>query len=46
MRNCPFVDDWVLRKVSHTFSDTLNELDISGCPMVSDNGLLTLGYLR
>lgn len=46
MRNCPLVDDWVLRKVSHVFADTLNELDISGCSMVTDNGLLTFGYLK
>ncbi|RNA09418.1 ATP synthase subunit s [Brachionus plicatilis] len=45
-KDCPFADDWLLSRISHAFSDTLEYLDISNCQNFTDNGLLTLGYLR
>ncbi|CAF0931880.1 unnamed protein product [Brachionus calyciflorus] len=46
LRDCIYNDDWLLSRVSHSFSNTLENLDISNCPNVTDNGLLTLGYLK
>lgn len=45
LRGCPEVDDWFLARL-HTLRDSLEELDISHCPRVTEGGLPALGNLR
>ena len=45
LKDCYFVDDWVCAKIAHTFSESLVNLDLSNCKLVTDNGLIKLSYL-
>ncbi|KAG7277034.1 hypothetical protein CRUP_025444 [Coryphaenoides rupestris] len=45
LRGCPEVDDWALAKL-HIFQDTLEELDISGCPQITIGGLAALRNVK
>uniref|UniRef100_A0A1A8P454 Distal membrane-arm assembly complex protein 2 n=1 Tax=Nothobranchius rachovii TaxID=451742 RepID=A0A1A8P454_9TELE len=45
LQGCPEVDDWFLTKL-HVFQDSLEELDISHCPLVTTGGLATLKNLK
>lgn len=45
LRNCPFIDDWCLHRLK-TFEGSLEHLDISGCPNVTDRGICTLYSLK
>ncbi|CAN8031590.1 unnamed protein product [Ixodes persulcatus] len=42
---CPFVDDWFLDRLSQ-FKDSLEQLDLSGCPQITHRGLSALYRLR
>ncbi|CAN8000112.1 unnamed protein product, partial [Ixodes hexagonus] len=42
---CPFVDDWFLDRLSQ-FKDSLEHLDLSGCPQITQRGLSALYRLR
>ncbi|XP_017295713.1 distal membrane-arm assembly complex protein 2 [Kryptolebias marmoratus] len=44
LRGCPEVDDWFLAGL-HNFQDTLEELDISHCPLITTGGLAALRNL-
>ena len=46
IRECPYVDNWFLSRLSHMFSNRLEDLDISGCQNVTDEGLKTLAFLK
>ena len=46
LRDCYFVDNWCVAELSHMFADQLENLDLSGCHLVSDSGLWPLGYLK
>ena len=46
LRECPYVDNWFLSRVSHLFSNRLQELDVSGCQLSTDEGLKTLAFLK
>ncbi|KAL5008275.1 hypothetical protein ScPMuIL_013856 [Solemya velum] len=43
--NCQLIDDWCLSRL-HMFSETLEFLDVSGCPQVTERGLACLHHLR
>ncbi|CAI9732563.1 Hypothetical predicted protein [Octopus vulgaris] len=43
-KNCEFIDDWCLDRF-HIFSDTLEFLDLSGCPNISERGIASLHKL-
>uniref|UniRef100_A0A1A7X7A0 Distal membrane-arm assembly complex protein 2 n=1 Tax=Iconisemion striatum TaxID=60296 RepID=A0A1A7X7A0_9TELE len=45
LQGCPEVDDWFLAKL-HVFQDSLEELDISHCPLITAGGLATLKNLK
>lgn len=45
LRGCPEVDDWFLARL-HIFRDSLEELDISHCPLITIGGLPALRNLR
>ncbi|XP_067101904.1 distal membrane-arm assembly complex protein 2 [Osmerus mordax] len=45
LRGCEEVDDWFLSRL-HVFQDSLEELDISHCPLITAGGLAALGNLR
>ena len=45
LQDCPYVDNWFLARLSHMFSSRLQDLDISGCQQIGDEGLKTLAYL-
>jgi Leucine-rich repeat (LRR) protein len=44
--HCKYVDDWFVARVAGSFSDTLENLDISNNKLITDNGLMALGKLR
>ncbi|KAF4521811.1 hypothetical protein B566_EDAN012468 [Ephemera danica] len=46
LKGCRFVDDWCLDRISAEYVDTLDELDISQCPEVTERGLTVLHRLR
>ena len=45
LKNCENIDDFCLSRL-YLFSDTLEFLDISGCSLVTDNGLGALYKLK
>lgn len=45
LQGCPEVDDWFLARL-HIFQDSLEELDISHCPLVTIGGLPALRNLK
>ncbi|KAL0972791.1 hypothetical protein UPYG_G00194810 [Umbra pygmaea] len=45
LSGCTQVDDWFLSRL-HVFQDTLEELDISHCPQITEGGLAALKNLR
>ncbi|OQR70672.1 ATP synthase subunit s protein-like, partial [Tropilaelaps mercedesae] len=42
MKNQPFVDDWCLDTISALFHPTLEYIDVTGCPKVTERGLSVL----
>lgn len=46
LNECPFVDDWFIARLAHSFSHTLEKLEIKKCARVTDAGVLKLGYLQ
>lgn len=45
LKGCPEVDDWFLARL-HVFGETLQELDLSHCPRITEGGLPALQHLR
>ncbi|KPP65573.1 hypothetical protein Z043_115998, partial [Scleropages formosus] len=45
LRGCREVDDWFLSRL-HIFQESLEELNLSGCPRISVGGLCALHHLR
>lgn len=45
LRDCQYIDDFCLSRL-YKISNTLEFLDISGCTLVTDNGLAALCKLR
>lgn len=45
LRNCPLIDDWCLHRLK-MFEVSLEHLDISDCPNVTDRGICTLHNLK
>jgi len=43
---CPYLDSWVLDRISGEYKDSLEYLDISGCPDIDWNGLECLWRLK
>jgi hypothetical protein len=46
LNDCIFVDDFFLAKVSSSYYNTLENLQIANCPLVTEIGLQRLGYLK
>lgn len=46
LTDCYFVDDWFISRLVHAFSNRLENLELSGCKAITDNGLSLLGYLN
>lgn len=46
LKGCRFVDDWCLDHISTEHAQTLEELDLSQCPRVTERGLSILHRLR
>lgn len=46
MKDSPRVDDWCLDAISAMFHSTLEFLDISGCPMITERGLNVLHRMK
>ena len=46
LTDCYFVDDWFISRLVHAFSNRLENLELSGCKAITDNGLSLLGYLK
>lgn len=45
LRDCYFVDDWFMQHISQIFSNSLEDLDLTGCLKISDRGLEQLSHL-
>ncbi|XP_074990490.1 distal membrane-arm assembly complex protein 2 isoform X2 [Calonectris borealis] len=45
LSGCPHLDDWALGRL-HVFGDSLRELSVARCPLVTERGLATLHHLR
>ncbi|KAF7636924.1 hypothetical protein Mgra_00003663 [Meloidogyne graminicola] len=45
LRNCYYVDDWVLSRIGSIFSKSLEMLDLSNCKRISAKGLVGLRSL-
>ena len=46
LRECRWVDDWVLSRIGGMFADSLEMLDLSHCRRISAKGLLGLRYMH
>ena len=46
LSDCHFVDDWFISKVVNDYSHSLENLDLSNCQNVTDDGILKIGYLK
>jgi hypothetical protein len=44
--DCFFLDDWLLARLAHQFSDSLEHLEISSSHKVTDAGLLKIAYFK
>ncbi|XP_078389208.1 distal membrane-arm assembly complex protein 2 [Cetorhinus maximus] len=45
LSSCPYVNDWCLSRL-YVFGDSLQELELSGCPRVTERGLVSLHHLK
>jgi len=44
---CSYVDDWFLARLPNlNSSGNLEVLDVSGCDLITDSGLIMLGHLK
>lgn len=46
LRDCQYVDDWCLDRICGEYRDTLQHLDISGCPRITASGLEGVAQLK
>lgn len=46
LRNQPYIDDWCLDFITALFHRTLEHIDVSGCPRVTERGLTILHRCR
>ena len=46
LSNCEYIDDWCLDRLSGKFSESLESINLSGCPKITSRGIASLSKLK